>query len=304
MIELRHLKAIVALAESGSVTQAARALHLTQSALSHQLASLEAYFEAPLFNRGQRPLSLTAAGVMLQQLAHRVLPEVESTRQALTRLKQVDATRELRIAVECHTCYDWLMPAMDAYRELHPYVEMDLVPGFHIEPLQLLLHGKADVVVLSEAKRRAGVSYHPLFQFEMVALTARDHALIDRAYFTPRDFARDTLITYPVPDHMLDVVRRVLKPAGIKPPRRTAELTVAILQLVASRRGIAALPRWAVEPYLQRGYVLARSIGSKGLWGRLYAATRTAEREQHAEFASLLSRVALNNLAQVAPVTT
>lgn len=302
MIELRHLKAVLAVAESGSVTQAARTLHLTQSALSHQLASLETYFETPLFNRGQRPLSLTAAGEALRQLAHRVLPEVENTRQALTRLKQVDAARELRIAVECHTCYDWLMPAMDAYRALHPHVEMDLVPGFHLEPLQLLLRGKADVVVLSEAKRQAGISYQALFQFEMVALTARDHALIDRPYFMPKDFANDTLITYPVPDHMLDVVRRVLKPAGVKPPRRTAELTVAILQLVASRRGIAALPRWAVELYIQRGYVLAHRIGRKGLWGRLYAATRVTEREQHAPFANLLSQIALTHLAQVDPI--
>lgn len=304
MIELRHLKAIAALAESGNVTRAAAALHLTQSALSHQIAALEDYFDTPLFQRGQRPLRLTAAGATLLQLAQKVLPEVEGARQSLARLKKMHMSRELRIAVECHTCYDWLMPAMDAYRELHPQVEMDLVPGFHVEPLRLLSQEQADVVILSDAGRQTGVSYHPLFQFEMVALTARDHALVNRPYLAPRDFAHETLITYPVPDHMLDVVRRVLRPAGIKPPRRTAELTVAILQLVASRRGIAALPRWAVEPYLQRGYVLAHSIGRKGLWGRLYAATRSAEREQHAEFAELVSRVALTHLAKVAPITS
>ena len=65
MIEVRHLKAVAALADTGSVTRAAANLHLTQSALSHQLAALEDYFEVPLFERQQRPLKLTAAGAAL-----------------------------------------------------------------------------------------------------------------------------------------------------------------------------------------------------------------------------------------------
>jgi LysR family transcriptional regulator for metE and metH len=91
------------------------------------------------------------------------------------------------------------------------------------------------------------------------------------------DFADQTLITYPVPDDMLDLVRQVLRPAGVEPPRRTTELTVAMLQLVASGRGFAALPLWAVQTYLQRGYVAQQRIGAGGLTGRLYAVTRRAK---------------------------
>ncbi|MEJ5209994.1 MAG: LysR family transcriptional regulator, partial [Burkholderiales bacterium] len=120
MIELRHLRALAALAETGSVSRAAVRLNLTQSALSHQIASLEAYLGLALLERRRRPLRLTAAGEQLLALARRVLPEVDAVRQELARLKAGGATRELRIAVECHTCYDWLMPAMDAYRERHP----------------------------------------------------------------------------------------------------------------------------------------------------------------------------------------
>ncbi|MDD5330439.1 MAG: LysR family transcriptional regulator [Sulfuricella sp.] len=296
MIELRHLKTIAALAETGSVTRAAGRLHLTQSALSHQLAMLEDYLETPLFERRQRPLKLTAAGEKLLELARRMLPEVEAARQTIARLKAAPPARELRIAVECHTCYDWLMPAMDAYRERHPEVEQDLVPGFHAEPLTLLTELQADVVIVSEAKRQAGIAYHPLFAYEMVALTARGHALAARPYLAARDFGQETLITYPVPDRMLDLVRRVLKPAGVNPPRRTAELTAAILQLVASRRGIAALPRWAVQTYLERAYIEARPIGPKGLWGQLYAATRAAEGEIYGEFTALLAEMTFSTL--------
>ena len=303
MIELRHLKAIVAMSDTGNVTRAATRLHLTQSALSHQLAALETGLDVSLFERQQRPLRLTTAGEQLLALARRVLPEVEATRRALAQLKAQGAPRELRIAVECHTCYDWLMPAMDAYRERQPEVELDLVPGFHAEPLKLLHERQAEVVIVSEAKRQAGVAYFPLFTYEMVGLLARGHPLTTKTYLTARDFERETLITYPVPDRMLDLVRHVLKPARVNPPRRTAELTVAILQLVASRRGIAALPRWAVLHYLDRGYVQALPIGAKGLWGQLYAAVRTAERAVHEDFAVLLADRALSTLSSVESIT-
>ena len=299
MIELRHLKTLLTVAETGSISAAASRLHLTQSALSHQIAALEDVLGLALFERGQRPLRLTAAGTRLLAVARRVVPEVENVRQELLRLAKGGVRRELRIAVECHTCYDWLMPAMDAHRERHPEVEQDLVPGFHADPLALLAARTADLVIVSEARPRRGVAYFPLFRYEMVALLARGHRLLERPYLRPRDFAGETLITYPVPDRMLDVVRRVLQPAGINPPRRTAELTVAILQLVASRRGIAVLPRWAVQGYLERGYVVDRPVGPRGLWARLYAAVRSAEKSQHADFAALLIDCARQHLEGV-----
>jgi LysR family transcriptional regulator for metE and metH len=73
---------------------------------------------------------------------------------------------------------------------------------------------------------------------------------------------------------MLDLLRKVLVPVGINPPRRHSELTIAIIQLVASRRGIAALPYWTVMPYLEKGYVVARQIGEPPLQSELYAAMR------------------------------
>ncbi|EIJ41807.1 transcriptional regulator [Beggiatoa alba B18LD] len=296
MLELRHLKAMLALFETGSVTLAATRLHLTQSALSHQLASLENYLETPLFERQQRPLKLTPAGELLLQLAQKVLPEFEKTRQAIAQLKTLGVVRELRIAVECHTCYDWLMPAMDNYREQQNAVELDLVAGFHTDPLLLLAEQQADVVIVSEAKAQRNITYFPLFSYEIVALIARQHAFVEKAYLVAEDFATVTLITYPVPDAKLDLIQHVLKPAGINPTRRTAELTIAILQLVASRRGIAALPRWAVQPYLERDYVQARPIGIQGLWGELYAAVRSHEKDIHVGFITTLIETAFATL--------
>jgi LysR family transcriptional regulator for metE and metH len=141
----------------------------------------------------------------------------------------------------------------------------------------------------------------PLFEFEIVALLPRGHALLSKPHLEASDFAGHTLITYPVPAEMLDLVRRVLKPAGITPPRRTTELTVAMLQLVASGRGLAALPRWAVSGYLERGYVASQPIGPEGLTGRLYAVVpeRLASRPYVSDFVQVMRQTSLLTLPGV-----
>jgi LysR family transcriptional regulator for metE and metH len=120
------------------------------------------------------------------------------------------------------------------------------------------------------------VHYFPLFRYEIVALLANDHTLTAKPFLGAADFADETLISYPVPDDMLDIIRQVLRPAGVTPRRRSSELTVTILQLVASRRGIAAQPAWAVAPYLERNYVTARPITPNRLYAELFAAVPLA----------------------------
>jgi LysR family transcriptional regulator for metE and metH len=271
ILELRHLRTLVALREAGNLLRAATLLNVTQSALSHQLKQLEDHHGLPLFERKSVPVRFTPAGERLLALADAVLPQVEGAHRDIVRLAQ-GAAGQLRIAVECHTCFDWLMPAMDVFRSRWPEVELDIVSGFQADPVGLLYGHRADVAIVSEIDTDEAVDYHALFRFEIVALVAKDHPLSTRDYLTAEDFATDTLITYPVPDDMLDVVRQVLKPAGVETARRTTELTVAMLQLVASRRGIATLPIWAAQNYLNRDYVTARRITPDGLTGRLYAA--------------------------------
>ena len=275
-LELRHLRTLLAVREAGNVSRAAQLLNLTQSALSHQLKGLEDHYEAVLFERKSQPVQFSVAGQRLLRLAEQVLPLVEEADRDLRR-RAAGAAGQLRIAVECHTCFDWLMPAMDAFRSRWPEVELDIVSGFHADPVGLLHQDRAEVAIVSEVDAdEAAVVVHPLFEFEIVALLPKGHVLLAKPWLEAADFADHTLITYPVPDEMLDLVRRVLKPAGVTPPRRTSELTVAMLQLVASGRGLAALPLWAVESYLARGYVAQQRIGERGLTGRLYAVSTTA----------------------------
>jgi LysR family transcriptional regulator for metE and metH len=302
ILDLRHLRTLLALAEGGSVSRAAALQNVTQSALSHQLKALEEFYGLTLFERKSAPVAFTPAGRRLLELAQDVIPAVEKAERDVARLGGHGAGK-LRIAVECHTCFDWLMPSMDALRLRWPEVEQDIVSGFQSDPVGLLHQDRADVAIVSEVDAdERDVAVHPLFAFDIVAILPLGHPLLARDHLEARDFAGETLITYPVPDEMLDLVRQVLRPAGVEPARRTTELTVAMLQLVASGRGFAALPLWAVQTYLQRGYVAQQRIGADGLTGRLYAVTRKGAKEAGRDdaylddFVQVMRETSLRNL--------
>ena len=277
MLELRHLRTLSALRSAGSLVRAAQLLNLTQSALSHQIKLLEDRYEGPLFERKSVPISFTATGARLLQLADLLLPEIELAERDVARLTQGD-TGQLRVVLECHTCFDWLMPVMDEFRRRWPDVEIDLVSGFHSEPADLLRSGAADLVIGSNYSDEFAT--FPLFRFEILVVMAQKHRLAAQRRLQAADFKGETLITYPVPEQRIDLIREVLKPAGVQVERRTAELTVAVLQLVASRRGIAALPNWAIKNYVDYDYVIARPIGEAGLWSDLFVSVPPAQQNK------------------------
>ena len=270
MLEVRHLRSLIAIAETGKLSAAAARVHLTQSALSHQVRALEEHYGVALFQRTSAGLRFTPAGQRLLGLARETVLAVADTERGLARLKG-DARGELRIALECHTCFDWLMPVMDEFRKRWPEVEVDLVSGFHSDPIGLLKSEKAELIIGSERPRGRDYATMPLFRFEILAVLPVEHRLRSKRRIDAADLKGETLITYPVPEDRIDVIRQVLKPAGVRLARRTAELTIAVLQLVASRRGIAALPNWGVKNYVDLDYVVAKRIGATGLWSDLYA---------------------------------
>ena len=282
MIELRHLKTLSALRDAGSLVEAAERVHLTQSALSHQIKDLEDRLNCSLFIRKTKPICFTSAGQRLLILADEVLPMIRNTERDIARLAGGETGR-LNISIDCHSCFDWLMPTIDHFRQHWPEVEMDLSSGFTFQPLPALSRGDLDLVITSDPEERNGITYIPLFSYESVLALSKRHRLVSRKHIQPQDLASETVITYPVDQNRLDLFTRFLDPANIEPKDiRTAELTLMILQLVASGRGVAALPNWALHEYLQRDYVVAKPLGEKGVWCTLYAAIR--EDQKNSEF--------------------
>lgn len=274
MLELRHLKTLLALRESDSLVEAAERLHLTQSALSHQFKELEDRLGLPLFIRKTKPVRFTSAGLRLLQLADAVLPQLRATERDLARLAGGTAGR-LHMAIECHSCFQWLMPTIDQFRDAWPEVELDLASGFSFAPLPALARGDLDLVVTSDPIDINGIIYIPLFTYEALLAVANSHPLANKSFINAADLAQQTLIHYPIERDRLDIFTRFLDPAEIEPKAtRTAEMTVMMLQLVASGRGVCCLPNWAVHEYSAKGYVTTKKLGEKGLYASLYAGIR------------------------------
>ncbi len=274
MIELRHLKTLVALRDTGSLVEAAESLFLTQSALSHQLKDLEDRLECSLFVRKTKPPRFTSAGRRLLNLADEVLPMVRNAERDIARLAGGETGR-LHICIECHSCFQWLIPCLDRYRGDWPEVELDLSGGFSFAPLPALVRGDLDLVITSDPVDLPDIRYVPLFTYEAMLGLSKDHRLATRDMILPDDLEQEMLITYPVERDRLDVFTRFLDPLDIEPASvRTAELTPMIIQLVASGRGVTCLPNWALTEYLEQQTIIAKKLGESGLWCTLYAAIR------------------------------
>lgn len=305
MIEVRHLKTLIALRETGSVVEAAERLFLTQSALSHQLKELEHRLDCELFIRKSRPLRFTEAGKRLLVLADEVTAKVSEAERDLQKLLHGDVGR-LYMAIECHSCFNWLMPTVDIYRNHWPAIELDFSGGFMFEPLPALVQGEVDLVITSDPQPIKGVEYVPLFGYEMQIAIANHHPLAQKPFLEPEDLVDQTIITYPVERARLDIFKVFLDPAGVVPIGvRTSELTLMMVQLVASGRGVCALPNWVLAEYVDKALISVRSAGADGVWPTLYAAVREEQIETPfvLDFLQLAKAHCLKNLAGVRQVS-
>jgi len=277
MLEVRHLETLAAIRDGGSLQEAAERLHLTQSALSHQLRDLETRLGVPLLNRRTRPARLTTAGLRILALADDVLPRLRATERELQRLAR-GRTGRLHLAIDCHSCFQWLMPALDAFRAQWPDVALDLSAAFSFAPLPALVRGDLDLVVTSDPQPLEAVTYLPLFRYELVLAVSEMNPLAAIRHIAPEQLADQTLITYPVDRQRLDVFTAFLDPADVEPAAvRKAELTPIIAQLVASNRGVAALPNWALSEFLGQSWLRVCHLGTHGVWRTLYAAVRAED---------------------------
>ncbi|WP_299670581.1 LysR family transcriptional regulator [uncultured Roseobacter sp.] len=274
-IEFRHLRTIQAIHEAGGLSLAAEKLHITQSALSHQIKGLEDQAGVELFVRRSKPLKLSPAGLRLLKLAQQVLPQVQALQEEFTGLREGSAGR-MHIAIECHACFEWLFPVLERFRKNWGEVDVDIRPGLAFDAMPALLKEEVDLVVSSDPEELPGVEFIELFDYAPVFVAARAHPLAQNAYVEAEDFRGETLITYPVERARLDVFSQLLIPAKVEPASiRQVELTAVILLLVASNRGVSVLPDWVVREVKYSSDYITRPLTSDGITRRLYAAVRS-----------------------------
>ncbi len=276
-IEFRHLRTIKAIHDAGGVARAAEQLNITQSALSHQIKGLEDQAGVELFVRRSKPMKLSPAGLRLLRLAEQILPQVEALSAEFEGLRKGVSGR-MHIAIECHACFEWLFPVLEAFRKSWPDVDVDIRPWLAFDALPALLKEEVDLVVSSDPEELDGVTFTELFDYNPVFVASAAHPLAQKPFVTAEDFRGETLITYPVERSRLDVFSQLLTPAKVEPAAiRQVELTAVILMLVASNRGVAVLPDWVVREVKYSSDYVTRPLTETGITRRLYAATRTAD---------------------------
>ena len=274
MLERIHLSIVQQVEKLGSLTAAAGVLNLTQSALSHSMKKLEQHLGTDVWLREGRSLRLTQAGQYLLAVANRVLPQLDLAEERLGQFAQGERGA-LRIGMECHPCYQWLLKVVSPYLATWPDVDVDVKQKFQFGGIGALFGYEIDLLVTPDPLHKPGLTFQPVFDYEQVLVVARGHPLASAAYVKPPQLTQEVLISYPVDIERLDIYNQFLMPAGISPKRhRVIETTEIMLQMVASGRGVAALPLWLVEEYAGKMEVVPLRLGKNGIAKQIFLGIR------------------------------
>ncbi len=277
MLERIHLSIVQQVEKQGSLTAAAGVLNLTQSALSHSMKKLEQQLGTDIWLREGRSLRLTQAGQYMLEVANRVLPQLDLAEERLGQFAQGERGA-LRIGMECHPCYQWLLKVVSPYLSAWTDVDVDVKQKFQFGGIGALFGYEIDLLVTPDPLFKPGLKFEPVFDYEQVLVVGHDHPLADASYIKPAQLTKEVLITYPVATDRLDVYTQFLQPAGITPRQhKTIETTDIMLQMVASGRGVAALPRWLAEEYAERMPVVPVRLGRQGIAKQIHLGAREAD---------------------------
>lgn len=274
MLDRHHLQIIYWVNELGSLTAAAEQLHLTQSAVSHSIKKLEQQLDVQLWLRDGRKVRLTPEGEALLSLADRILPQFEQVEANIRQISQGERGT-LRIGMECHPCYQWLMQVVPGFLHRNQGVDIDVIQKFQFGGMAALFNYEIDLLVTPDPMQHKGVDFVPVFDYEQVLVVASHHPLADKPFVEPQDLLSQTLITYPVDIDRLDIFTHFLLPAECRPGKhKQIEATEMMLQLVAAGRGVASLPKWLVETYRPAMPVVPVRLGKQGVSKQIHLGRR------------------------------
>ncbi len=279
MLDRQHLKIIAAINEYGTLTEAADNMHLTQSALSHSMKKLEQQTGVEFWEKDGRRLRLTDAGITLLGLAQRLLPQFAHTEEQLAQIAQ-GKQGILRIGMECHPCYQWLLKVVKPFLSDYPGVDVDVRQKFTFGGLQALHGYDIDLLLTPDPLHLPSIQYEAVFDYEQVLVVSRAHPLAGEAVIDAKALSEETLLTYPVEPSRLDIFSHFLTPAGCTVRKhKTIETTEILLQMISAGRGVGALPKWLAEEQAEALQLTTVRLGENGIQKSLNLGYRKADAE-------------------------
>ena len=243
-MELRHLRYFVAVAEEGSLTNAAeRRLHTAQPSLSRQIRDLELEVGVKLLERGARGIELTPSGRTFLDHARLALLQVEAAGEAARRAARPEKAAFV-IGFLAGQELVWLPEALRILREEQPDIEITLASQSSPELAGALMRGKVDVAFLRREKDAPGVAFKPLIKEPLVAVLPADHPLAAAKEVRLRDLAGETYIS---PTRVAPALKAVIEAYAAKSgvvltPAYDAENISSVLSLVTSTGGVTLMP--------------------------------------------------------------
>lgn len=271
-MEIRHLRLIKAILEEGSITKAIDKLHLTQSALSHQLKEAEYQLGTKIFLRINKKMILTQAGEKLYVAANEILDKLSNTEKEIKQLI-FGEIGEIRISTECYSSYHWLPSVLKQFHLLYPNIELKIVMEATHYPLQKLQENILDIAIISDPIKDENIKYVELFQDEMMMVVSENHSWANKKYVVAEDFINEHLLIHSLPMETVTIYQFLLAPAKVSPKKITPlPLTEASIEMVKADMGIMAMAKWALQPYLKNNNLKAIKIGKNGLKRKHYIA--------------------------------
>lgn len=277
MLDRQHLSILREVDRMGSLTAAAERLNVSQSALSHMIRKLEERYGVAMWEKDGRNLRLTEAGRYIVALAQRILPQIERAEAVLSDYRY-GQRGSLKIGMECHPCHQWLMGVTKPYLVDWPDVDLELTTSFAFGGVAALTGYEIDILITPDPIEAPGISYVPVFDYELVLAVPSAHPLAAQSHAEPTDLVDETLFTYPVPPERLDVFTQFLVPANCRPRHhRNVETTEMMLQLVAAGRGVSAIPNWLVRQQAATLGVRPVRIGKTGIKKSIHLGLRAGD---------------------------
>lgn len=242
-MDLASLNAFIAIAETGSFSEAGERLHLTQPAVSKRIASLEQQLSVRLFDRLGREVSLTEAGRALLPRAYQILNVLDDTRRALSNLSG-DISGRLTLATSHHIGLHRLPPLLRAFTKAYPQVALDIQFLDSEVAYEEILHGRVELAVITLAPETAlPVQAVPVWNDPLDFVAAPEHPLArDKTIFLP-DVARHPAVFPGGNTFTHHIVRRMFEAEGLMPNIAMSTNYMETIKMMVSI-GIA----WSVLP--------------------------------------------------------
>lgn len=261
-IAIHHFKLIDTISKEGTLTKAAATLHLTQSALSHQLKELEKELGVDVFNRNGKKLHLSEQGYRFLRSSEKILAELKSLEEDINNYKN-GQTSKLSISMQCYTAYHWLPGIIKYYKSRWPDINIQIMSEATSRPLEYLMNGDLDIGIIRTQMVNTKIRYEPIFNDRLTAIISKDHPLAKKDIIEIADFQDQELILplYDPSYQDTPMIESLIQAQQVRPKTlHRIHYTDATIEMVNANLGISVMADWIVEPYLKNKNIVSKPM--------------------------------------------